>query len=677
MSDLSQKYRPRRFEDVAGQTSVIARLKFELAQANPRPTLLSGPLGTGKTTLGLIYARALMCQSLEGGEACNQCESCRDFVAGENHDFHSYACGERSKIEDVKEIVETAKRKAWSTKRRVFLLDEVSNLSPRAFDGLLSILENPPFSSAFILLTNKPDSIPRTVRSRLAHRELRPPTPEQSIRYLQRICEAEGIPYEADALALIQAEGKGEIRPMLRGLEDAQTLGKITPETVREAMRLDVIDSLRDYADNLVAGNLQKQLDIIYSWDEAPDRKREFLYRFFSAVFLAGVRRIHHRDVIMDRIPIETIEILCREMEAHARRLDLDVDTFWKSLVSKYEPRGQLTDFQMKMLVCSVDDLLRGPSVQPVRPNSDFRQKLRVIAGREDAAHNYSTWRQIKPLWESASFLPLQYGKLFNVRVSIYFGVDPAASDVVSKMTHQLAMRLSEWTSVAQGSPVDFHWIYRHETDDLGQIVTRVLMAIPEKHIADAKRWAAKFFERQKSRTKIDRYSFVHRRGTQRCLRFHWFSVRVLSRGLDPSVLARSPDGEREQLRALLKVPERLRQATGRSVCQQTRGSSESLGPRTRAQAMNGFINCLSALDDRAWSSIDTGWELQEFHDRLTERDRRSKIYEAIDAKYSTVDPLEAALRTERRQVQQATFSDDPHQMIRSWVGWWGSNKTA
>jgi DNA polymerase-3 subunit gamma/tau len=107
--------------------------------------LLSGPVGTGKTTAGLIYAKTLLCETPKNGEACGGCANCTGFEElGRFGDFQSFECGERSTVEEIKDLLDIARTVPWTAKRRVLMLDEIHNLSRRACNALLAVTENPP-----------------------------------------------------------------------------------------------------------------------------------------------------------------------------------------------------------------------------------------------------------------------------------------------------------------------------------------------------------------------------------------------------------------------------------------------------------------------------------------------------------------------------------------------------
>ena len=154
-------------------------------------------------------------------------------------------------------------------------------------------------------------------------------------------------------------------------------------------------------------------------------------------------------------------------------------------------------------------------------------------------------------------------------------------------------------------------------------------------------------------------------------LRFHWSSVRAQMRGLDPAILERSSLGELAPLIELLRVPKRLRSATGGAECPKIFGTSQTLSPQARKEAALDSMDFLSAWDDRAWSALYIGWELSEHADRVREKERREGKKEKIRAKFSTDLQLGSDRIADELKKLEASFPSKPKSRPRLWRGWW------
>lgn len=134
---------------------------------------------------------------------------------------------------------------------------------------------------------------------------------------------------------------------------------------------------------------------------------------------------------------------------------------------------------------------------------------------------------------------------------------------LVSALTHELGMRVKEWLS---GSNPRYHWLYRHEADTDGHLVTRLALSVAEDHLTAILRWLrSKFFARRFDGEVFPALTIAvrHSQNPQRLLRFHWAWIRALSQSLDPALFARSEVGERRPLVELLRIPHRWRDPSG------------------------------------------------------------------------------------------------------------------
>jgi hypothetical protein len=303
----------------------------------------------------------------------------------------------------------------------------------------------------------------------------------------------------------------------------------------------------------------------------------------------------------------------------------------------------------------------------------------RAPAGYGSKPGKYLPWNEVRPIWQAGSFLPQHYGSLLNLRLTIHhaeIGIRDhvAGAELISDLTHELGMRLNEWSP---DSNPQFHWMYRHEADDEGHLVTRLVIAIPEDHQAAAVHWMrSRFFARRFPREGFSALKIVRRdsRNSERLLRFHWACIRALSRSLDPALLERSEDGERIPLVGLLRIPHRWRGPTGTVHCAKKRGASISLRPPAQRIAAAERMPFLSALEDSAWQVLDRGWELSEHHDRAAEVHRRHEEEGRVRGLFAGDDELTHARCAEEIARLTASYPLDPKERLRSWEGWWGTS---
>ncbi|HWC31109.1 MAG TPA: DNA polymerase III subunit gamma/tau [Dehalococcoidia bacterium] len=265
---LYRKWRPRSFEEVAGQEHVAATLKNALASGRvAHAYLFSGARGTGKTTTGRLMAKALNCRNRVDGEPCNTCESCRDYLDGRAMDLIEMDAASNRGIEEIRSLRDKVAYHPSSGEFKVYLIDEVHMLTDAAFNALLKTLEEPPPHVVFILATTEAHKLPATISSRCQRFDFRRAPLTSMVRNLQRICAGEGFTVEPAALELIARSATGSHRDAVNLLDQlATSYGKdLTVEHVRAGLGLIGDERAGQLARLSLAGDLAGGLTLIGS----------------------------------------------------------------------------------------------------------------------------------------------------------------------------------------------------------------------------------------------------------------------------------------------------------------------------------------------------------------------------------------------------------------------------
>ena len=256
---LARKWRPKTFAELAGQDHVVTALANGLTRGRLHHAyLLTGTRGVGKTTIARILAKSLNCLT-NGVSAtpCGTCAACVDIDAGRFVDLLELDAASNTGIDDMRAILDNARYAPTVGRYKVYLIDEVHQLSKPAFDSMLKTLEEPPEHVKFVLATTDPQKIPVTVLSRCLQFNLKPLPQALIAERLTAILGAEGIAFDAGALALIAKGARGSMRDALSLLDQAIAYGG---GDVREpAVRTMLGAADRDYAyriaDALKAGD--------------------------------------------------------------------------------------------------------------------------------------------------------------------------------------------------------------------------------------------------------------------------------------------------------------------------------------------------------------------------------------------------------------------------------------
>ena len=225
---LARKYRPRSFDDVVGQHAVMVGLQHALTQQKLASAyLLTGTRGIGKTTLARLMATAVNCEKGITFYPCLCCDICSSTMEGINPDVYEVDGASKTKVEDVRGLLENTQYMPLSSRYKVYIIDEVHMLSHHAFNALLKTLEEPSAHILFILATTELEKIPITIRSRCLHYALLPFTDRQIYDRCAYILQQENIMYDESLMRVAQA-GKGSLRDALTLLEQIIHIGQGT-----------------------------------------------------------------------------------------------------------------------------------------------------------------------------------------------------------------------------------------------------------------------------------------------------------------------------------------------------------------------------------------------------------------------------------------------------------------
>jgi DNA polymerase-3 subunit gamma/tau len=264
---LYRTYRPRRFEEVAGQEHIAPVLLRQCESGRlSHAYLFCGPRGTGKTSLALILARAVNCYAPQHGEPCLACESC---TAVNHVDIIEIDAASNNGVDEIRELREKVRFTPALGKRKVYVIDEVHMLTTGAFNALLKTLEEPPEHALFILATTEPNKLPATIISRCQRYDFRRIPHAVIVSRVRQVAEHAGLKVQDKAVSAIASNAQGGLRDALSLLDQCAMMqegGEVTQQDVLRLLGASSVQSVSEVAEYILTS---KPGEALYALDAA------------------------------------------------------------------------------------------------------------------------------------------------------------------------------------------------------------------------------------------------------------------------------------------------------------------------------------------------------------------------------------------------------------------------
>jgi DNA polymerase-3 subunit gamma/tau len=254
---LARKWRPQRFDEVVGQQPVTRTLRNAIASGRvAHAFVFAGPRGCGKTTTARILAKALNCVKGQAPEPCGACDACIEIAQGRDIDVLEIDAASHTGIDNIRDVVIAGLAIAPVRDRyKIFIIDEVHQLSAPSFNALLKSIEEPPAHVVFMMATTELHKIPDTILSRSQVFEFRAISARAIAEQLRKIADTEQIDASDEALALLARSAEGSMRDAQSALDQVIAFagGRVTVDEVSAVLGLVGRDLLFDLVESVIA----------------------------------------------------------------------------------------------------------------------------------------------------------------------------------------------------------------------------------------------------------------------------------------------------------------------------------------------------------------------------------------------------------------------------------------
>lgn len=661
--DWEDEFRPRKFRDVRGQPQAIKQVSGRIIRGvPPRALLLTGAVGSGKTTIVRIAASALNCEAVEfDGSPCCKCNSCMN---PSRYLIEWDTTGRGGDLACVSALVQQNLHSVEAGKYRVIFFDECHALKREAQDALLKPIEDRSPGIVFCFATTEPDNIRPALSSRLDKIRIYPIRARDAYEYLELIARQKNVTFDAEALHFLVAAKPPFVRDLIIGLQELAELGQhLTIGLVKEHLGLQICDHLAAYMRSLASGNHSEQIRAMQEWPDDIIEKRLLVERFVSSAYYNDVIGVEYIvDPLLHGLAdarrdfVQGLQERFRLDRAGLKRVFRAMMTLW-STNAALTASGAYTVLGLfeAMMSDGFDEACSSGSKALVREDTQnvpsIVQASSAFESLDRSLSPYLTATETREIANRASFFAQDNGEYLNTSISLLlrggldleFRADGSLASFIQMLDRGLKNQPSAFAA--------FGVLEREQSVIVARVLAYVHPEWRSEFLHSVSAWSSPGAE-------VIEAGFNEGAAGHT---FQWSKVRDICASCDETI------ANGTAVRGLLKIPRRNWRDAGPLACKRVH-FSELLSERYIEEACFPALTPLSAFDAAASEWIDGGWEVGEALIRRRELAARRRRLEALQFQWRD---NRARLEAEETALLESWRKMPPEQRSRGWRGWW------
>jgi DNA polymerase-3 subunit gamma/tau len=263
---VARRYRPQQFADLVGQEPIARALSNAITTNRiAHAYLFTGTRGVGKTTTARILAKCLNCVKGPTPTPCDECESCRAIAVGEDIDVLEIDGASNRGIDNIRDLRANVQFRPTRSRYKIYIIDEVHQITKDAFNALLKTLEEPPPHVKFIFATTDVQKVPITILSRCQRFDFPGITSDRIVETLKAVVTGEKRKADDEALRLIARRAAGSMRDAQSLLDQLLAFAdeRLTVEQVHQMLGTAADDQVVALASAILSQDVEAALTIV------------------------------------------------------------------------------------------------------------------------------------------------------------------------------------------------------------------------------------------------------------------------------------------------------------------------------------------------------------------------------------------------------------------------------